>query len=269
MVGRVRTISVLAALLIALAVGARPDAARADRYSLNGDIQAFWMMIRVQDSQSLRDRLFGRGGRDEQPAVGVFSSQGGPSFTLDQSGSRPLMRFEGSSEIWVLRPSAGLRGDIYYRNDVGEVMLRATRLGGLTLYTSDAPGGRPCALDSPARPLRVPRHDFRSIVRHLVRESARGTDAVGNLVEITAQDVDDSTDDIFGDAATVSIDGVVRASQSRGGRERLSGLRELRLVLGSSPDVRRSGASLIVTITPRLGPAGRPSSARVARALLS
>ena len=136
MVGRALKLLGFLALLFACAMGAEP--AHADRFELRREVQSFWTAI--QDSPSLRDRLFGRG-RREETAVGRFTSQGGPAFVLDQSGGRTLLRYEGSNEIWALRPTAGIRGDIYYRNDVGEVVLRATRLGGLTLYTASSPGG--------------------------------------------------------------------------------------------------------------------------------
>nr|QQZ52104.1 DUF4908 domain-containing protein [Phenylobacterium glaciei] len=47
---------------------------------------------------------------------------------------------------------AAPRGDIIYKNDLGEPVLRATRLGGLTLFTPDRPGGTAAALAGAVRP---------------------------------------------------------------------------------------------------------------------
>lgn len=262
MVGRAPKLVGFLALLFACAMGAAP--AHADRLDMRQEVQSFWTS--VQDSRSLRDRLFGRD-RREETAVARFTSQGGPAFILDQLAARTLLRYEGSDEIWALRPTAGIRGDIYYRNDVGEVVLRATRLGGLTLYTASSPGGLPCALDRSAQPLRMPTHDIRFLLRHFMRESARAGQAMDHDFEISARGVEPDASDIFGDAATVAVDGVVRMSQSNAGRERVTNLRTMLIVIGSAAGARREGTTLIITVNPRLGPAGRPSSARVMRAL--
>ncbi|HRH19580.1 MAG TPA: DUF4908 domain-containing protein [Brevundimonas sp.] len=267
MIKAARSFVWLLAVLIACAVGTVAAPARAERLDLRIDLNALLTPVLNQDRSSLRDRILGGSRQRREVEVGRFVSQGGPSFVLDQAGTRPLLRFDGSTEIWALRPSAGLRGDIYFRNDIGEVVLRATRLGGLTLYTSAAPGGLPCAVTGEAARLRLPEHDIRVLLRHFVRESVRGGQAIGTDFEITARAVDASAASTFGDAATVAVDGIVRVGQSRAGRERLAGLRSIVIAAGPGPDVRRNGETLMVTVAPRLGAAGRPSSARVARAL--
>ena len=65
-----------------------------------------------------------------------MSSETGEGFIFDRSGSRPLLRFERREETWVLRPTAAPRGDIIYRNDAGDQVLRVTPGGGMTVYTS-------------------------------------------------------------------------------------------------------------------------------------
>ena len=255
------------AALIACAIGGTPAPARAEGLNLADHIDAFWTTVTLQDRASGRDRSFGRGGATDA-IVARFASQGGPGFILDQSNARPLLRFDGSSEIWVLRASAGLRGDIFYRNDVGEVMLRATRLGGLTLYTLDDPRGLPCAVRGGAGRLEMTRHDVRTLFRHMLREAARGGQAIRGQLEVRADNVEPDTDDIYGDAVSIAIDGIVRTGQTEAGRERLSGLRVLAVVEGALPGARRTGDTLTITISPSQGLAGRPSSARVARALV-
>ena len=267
MLDRVRIFAALAAFAAACVCGGWFAPLRAEAGDLAADLRAVFILTSTQDGPSLRDRLFGRDRRQEAPPVARFTSQGGPAFVLDQSSARPLLRFEGSNEIWVLRPTAGVRGDVYYRNDVGEVVLRATRLGGLTLYTHSAPGGLPCALGPASRPLRLQDHSPTSLFRHMLREAARGGQAMRGELFIEAQDVDDGSAAIVGDAVTVAVDGIVRLAQTQTGRERLAGLRQIEVQYGSSSGVARSGSRLVLTVAPRLGPAGRPSSARVMRAL--
>ena len=93
---------------------------------------------------SLRDQLFGAQ-PDERafvvPPVARFQTEAGDPFVLDRSAGRQVfMRFDTDPEIWALEPTPGPRGDMIYKNDMGEPMLRATRLGGLTLFTPDTPG---------------------------------------------------------------------------------------------------------------------------------
>lgn len=267
MLDRVRIFAALAALVAVCACGGWLTPLRAEAGDLTVELRAVFTLTASQDEPSLRDRLFGRDRREEAPAVARFTSQGGPAFVLDQSTARPLLRFDGSNEIWALRPTAGVRGDVYYRNDVGEVVLRATRLGGLTLYTHNSPGGLPCALGAASRPLRMQDHSPTSLFRHMLREAARGGQAMRGELFVEAQDVDDNSAAIVGDAVTVAVDGIVRMAQSQTGRERLTGLRQIEVVFGSSSGVARNGSRLVITVAPRLGPAGRPSSARVVRAL--
>ena len=54
-------------------------------------------------------------------------------------GARPLFRFERREETWVLRSTPAPRGDVIYRNDAGDQILRVTPDGGMTLYTARAP----------------------------------------------------------------------------------------------------------------------------------
>ena len=124
-----------------------------------------------------------------------------------------------------------------------------------------------------AADLRVLSHEHRArkpseaLFRHMLREAARGGQAMRGELFVEAQDVDDNSAAIVGDAVTVAVDGIVRMAQSQTGRERLTGLRQIEVVFGSSPGVARNGSRLVITVAPRLGPAGRPSSARVVRAL--
>ena len=81
--------------------------------------------------------------RRSLPPSARYVAGTGQGFTLDVTGARPLLRFDRSTEIWVLRPTPAPRGDIIYRNDNGDQVLRVTPDGGVTLYTTAAPQGRP------------------------------------------------------------------------------------------------------------------------------
>src|SRR5579883_1503250 len=106
---------------------------------------------------SLREALSGRhvGQRPDPPVISRYETDAGGAFVLDLSTPRPLLKFEDNPEIWVLQPAPGPRGDVIYRNDLGEPMLRATRLGGMTVFTEDRPDGSAAALDGSSTPLRI------------------------------------------------------------------------------------------------------------------
>ena len=67
-----------------------------------------------------------------------------------------MLRVDWRDETWVLRPTAAPRGDVIYRNDAGDQLLRVTPGGGMTVYTPLAPGGSPASLSGPGQSLSPP-----------------------------------------------------------------------------------------------------------------
>ena len=94
--------------------------------------------IQAEQSRSLGARAPGR----TLPANGRYVSESGETFIFDRSGDRPLFRFERRTETWVLRASPAPRGDIIYRNDAGDQILRVTSssLGELNFSALADPG---------------------------------------------------------------------------------------------------------------------------------
>ena len=81
------------------------------------------------------------------PPVARYVIDEGGAFVIDNRDVRhPMLKFEDSPEVWVMSTSRGPRGDVLYKNDLGEPMLRATRLGGMTVFTDKRPGGSAAAL---------------------------------------------------------------------------------------------------------------------------
>ena len=90
------------------------------------------------------------------PPVARFRADNGDSFVLQRIGSNALLKFEASPEVWALNGLGGARGDTIFRNDVGDPVLRMTRLGGFTLFTPDQPNGLAVSLVGAAGPLKTP-----------------------------------------------------------------------------------------------------------------
>ena len=216
---------------------------------------------------SLRDSL-GASADDRfvVPMVGRFRSEAGEVFILDRAEDRNLLvRFESSPEIWVLRPHAGPRGDVIYKNDVGDPVLRATRVGGLTLFPPTQPGGVAAAFAGAAQGLRPPLVNSPSaLLQSFTQASARAGRASQQIVSFEARDVPLPAAPLFADAAQVAAEAFVQVAALRRGMARWS---KVEFDTGRSPSVSAANGVLHITLTPERGLAGRPSSHRIAEVI--
>ncbi len=121
-------------------------------------------------------------GQIAAPATARFLSDDGGTFILDRSQKRPLLKFSDSPEVWALSPSRGPRGDVIYANDLGEPLLRATKLGGMTVFTDSHPEGSAASLMGPCNRLVLPPLGPAKLYRWLYSESVQTTRAAQHLV---------------------------------------------------------------------------------------
>jgi hypothetical protein len=210
--------------------------------------------------QALRDRVFSR----NLPPRGRFVSETGQAFVFDRSGPRPMLRFERSTEIWVLRATPAPRGDIIYRNDNGDQVLRVTPDGGMTLYTTASPRGAPAALAGEAEGLSPLTLSPVQLWNFIVRQSDRASRTLGRLVVVDV-DIRPGSEAVAADALSTATDAITRMVRTPASQRQVSQLRRILVT-----DEGRAGASferglLRIVIDPNAGPAGRPSSARIVR----
>ena len=139
---------------------------------------------------SLKDFLFGHPSGTEL-APGRYAPQEGEPFLIDHSGDGAvLVRFADSAEVWVLKPYSGPRGDVIYKNDVGDEILRATRLGGLTFFSHLHPTGEATAYYGEASGLKLaPVPSPTVLFQAMVQASVRASRAVQHLVVFEAEDL--------------------------------------------------------------------------------
>lgn len=216
-------------------------------------------------AEILRQGLFGAKplpGRGVTPPIARYVSQDGDGFILDRSQPRPMLKFDSSPEIWALRPHPAPRGDIIYKNDLGEPVLRATRLGGLTIFTDARPGGSPAALAGGGQPLRLPQLTPQALFQRLTQASARATRAARRLIYFEADATPESSA-LMADAAMITAEAVVRMSRDPNGRSMLSRFNQVRLVSGSKADASVKKGVMRIVVSPADGVAGRPSSDRI------
>jgi hypothetical protein len=223
---------------------------------------------------SLRDFLFGARPADygALPTIAKYKADGGEGFVFDRtSGRGALVKFDDSSEIWALTATQGPRGDIIYKNDLGQPVLRATRLGGLTLFTSDYPGGMAAAPTGQAvAPRPPPILGPVALLEIVTQASLRVKRQTQHFVYFDAGDanVTPEGESVFADAFILTAEAIVQVDeQGRAGQQCVWRLGKVRFIQGPNPDVAVNGPILQITVAPSLGIAGRPSSKRIAAVL--
>lgn len=226
-----------------------------------------------QATHSLRDALLGHKGPAEArrvaaPPVARYVSEAGGTFIFDQAAPRPLIKFDNSAEIWVLSPQQASRGDVVYRNDLGEPVLRVTKLGGMILFTDDAPMGAAAALSGRAPSIQPPAIiSFNVFVQRVTLASARASRAAQHLVEFsTVQDVRPETSVLAADSATVVAEAFERMAR-KGDRSALARIFRVLLAEGGKPAAVFKDGALTITYSPDQGLAGRPSSKRIIKVM--
>jgi hypothetical protein len=201
------------------------------------------------------------------PPVARYTIDEGGVFILDRSARFPLIKFDDSPEVWVLYPSRAPRGDIIYKNDMGEPMLRATKLGGITVFTPRRPGGSAAALDGASFPLRVPPLGPAALWQRLFQASVRCTRAAQHLIGIDAPDIGPASDGLVADAAQVTSEAMAELAARPDGKALLARVAKVAFVEGGGSNVTVHGAVVTITVAASQGVAGRPSSQRIMRAI--
>ncbi len=216
----------------------------------------------------LRESLFGlrpRDGRDAAaPPIARYVTEDGHVFTLDRSQPKPLLKFEDSFEVWALQPQMGPRGDTLYKNDLGEVLLRATHLGGITVFTDDQPSGEAAALAGPSNALKLAIMGPQALGERLLQASARASRAARRLIPFEAEATPASSA-LIADAALVTSEAVVRMSKRADARKLLDRIFKVRILEGHKAQAQLAQGVLDVTVAPPQGVAGRPSSDLIVR----
>ena len=213
---------------------------------------------------ALRQGLFGRhahDGRDAaMPMIGRYVSEDGDVFTFDRTGPKAVLKFENTCEVWALQPQQAPRGDTIYKNDLGEPVLRATRLGGVTIFTEHRPDGEAAALVGPGQPLRLAIMGPQALFERLTQAGFRTSHAARRVIPFEAEATPASSA-LIADAALVTSEALVRMTKHSDSRKFCDRIQRVKLVEGrkASAQMMVDGV-LLITVAPPQGQAGRPSS---------
>jgi hypothetical protein len=222
---------------------------------------------------NLRDLLFGHHANDSSPSAALptvarYEGDNGAAFILDRTcGGRALLQFDGDPEIWALTATPGPHGDVIYRNDLGQPMLRSTRLGGVTLFTPGRPSGMPAAfVGEGAAPRPPPVLGPDALFQLEVHAALRATRAAQHVVGFDTPDdfVTPTSEVVFAEAFVITAQAFVHVAQTtKPGQSAISRIMEVRFVTGPQPSAAVNGPVMRITVAPDLGVAGRPSSGRL------
>ncbi len=217
---------------------------------------------------SLRQALSHRpsDGQDVAAAsVGRYVSEDGDVFTLDRTGSKALLKFDAGFEVWALTPQQAPRGDTIYKNDLGEPVLRATRLGGLTIFTDHRPDGEAAALVGVGNPLKLAIMGPQALFERLAQAAIRTSHAVHRGISFEGEATPVSSA-LMADAALVASEALIRMSKRSDGHRFVDRIQRVRFVEGRKAAAELSSEGvLLITLAPPQGQAGRPSSDRIQR----
>jgi len=220
---------------------------------------------------TLREGLFGprasEGRTGDAPIVARYVSEDGLGFVFDRSSRRALLKFDNSPEVWALSRHPAPRGDLIYKNDLGRPMLRATRVGGVTLFTEARPDGLAASLSGGGAPLRLTPLGPQVLAERLLQASTRASRSAKRLIRFEAEAAPDSSA-LIGDTAIVAAEALARMARRRDAASHLSQVARVRLVEGKKPSAVVRQQAMTITVVTADGFAGRPSSARILDALL-
>jgi hypothetical protein len=211
-------------------------------------------------------------GRSDQmhniPLTARFSTDEGGWFILDRSHKPALLRFEDDpDEVWVVSPSRGPRGDILFKDDVEDVLLRITKLGGVTVFTARRPMGAAATLEGKAQPIHTVPAGLSTLFQRMALASARCTRTTHHLVAFDAPDADAHSAPALASAAITAMNGVVAASGHPQGKAAEAHLGRVLLVHGPRSGATLQRGVLTIVVSPGDGFSGLPSSARIAQAI--
>lgn len=211
----------------------------------------------------LREGLFkNRGAEASGPPIARYVSEEGRVFILDRTQPVPMLKFEDSPEVWALAPNPAPRGDTIYKNDLGEPVLRATRLGGFTLFTDARPSGEAVSLAGGGSPLRLPPLSPQAVFERLAQASLRASRAARRPMLFEAEATPASSA-LIADAAVVTSLAIIRLSQRKDGRALLGQFNRVRFQEGHKSQATLKNGVLNIVVAPSQGLAGRPSSDRI------
>jgi hypothetical protein len=224
---------------------------------------------RAQISDPITARLSAEKAGVVEP--GLYSAGEGREFSLVPYRDKFLMRFEGSTENFVLTADPGSLGAKLLKYDTGAAALSVSVWGGVTLYVSEAPGGLPATRQGEAPPPVPASISAADLKGALADEGSHFSyaDNLGLRFTTDAASLGDADSRAMAfDALANTQAGLERfVAAGAGARQALARrVSSVKLEKGK-PGMSLAGRTLVVRYAPADGFLGRPSSHAVAHQL--
>jgi len=201
--------------------------------------------------------------------AGIYSAGDQQNFILAPFGDRYLLRFTDSPESYVLTVERVILGGRILRYDTGVIAIRVSVWGGMTLYTTEQPGGLPATKigEETAPPQPVVSHD--DLAGAMMDEESHLAYTQQLHLRFAADPAilngSDGSRRLAFDALVSAEAGVERLIASPGGRQALTRRFDtIRLVQSDKPGINMSGKTVLVSFAAGGGVAGHASSREVA-----
>jgi hypothetical protein len=106
-----------------------------------------------------------------------------------------------------------------------------------------------------------------ALYQRLYQASVRVSRAVQRMMQFEVIDADAAIAEPYAEAAVSAADALVAIAALPDGRRRLAAIHSVRVVRDLSPGASVEGGTLVITVNPSMGDAGRPTSADIVRAI--
>jgi hypothetical protein len=205
------------------------------------------------------------------PRDGTYMVGDRTEFIIDHRGDQVRLRFSDSDEVFYLSSEAAALGARVLKYDTGVPALRVAGWGGVTLYTPQDKTGVPAEYSDVVHnvdPPPVPAKDVKRFAAGL----AHGLNSGGDLIIGFAADWNVLADsagvrELVCDAMRNTTYALQQVATGPTRNEVADHVHVVHIIEGNQPSALLRGGVLTVTVAPKMGEAGRPSSLAIAHAL--
>jgi hypothetical protein len=184
-------------------------------------------------------------------------------FVLEQRGSMVLLKVDGSDNVLSLMPVPGQRGDTFFMDYAGRMVLRVTQQGNVVSYIHNA-SGSPAEPSAKAPPI-TPGAMTASLDKMRATAAAELTKLAGHEVTIWGTQSFASDEAWAADALNILVLGVKNANGLAG--KAASRVEKVTVRRGKAPKVGFKDGELIVDVNPDDGWSGRVTPEAITSAL--
>jgi hypothetical protein len=185
------------------------------------------------------------------------------TFVLEDRGREAIVKYEDSPEVMVLEAVPAQRGDVFLRNDAGDILYRLTEQGNLVSYV-DNKNGAPAVMAGFAAPLSAPPMTA-SLNEMRIEAAARLSKLAGHDVTIFGAAEFASNEQWAAEALNAMVRGVERSNGLAG--RLASKLNAVRMIKARAAGVTFKDGELILGINAAEGYLGLPSSEAITQAM--